>query len=66
MEQKIEHNIPLRPTIMGLEVGEKAVFPILQLRSVRSLASELGAMFERRYTTCMDREARAVTVTRLK
>lgn len=36
----------------------------MRLRTVRSQASELGAMLDRVYSTCMNREARTITVIR--
>ncbi len=59
-------NIPkIRPTLMGMSVGESMSFPIDKLKSVRTQASELGAMFERRFTTKTDRIARLITITRI-
>lgn len=49
---------------MGMAVGETLSFPIDKLKSVRTQASELGAMFERRFTTKTDRATRLITITR--
>lgn len=61
MTEKIKQ---VRPTLKGMEVGEKVSFPLMQMKTVRVLASELGAIMERKYQTKADREARVITVTR--
>lgn len=63
MEEKVQK---IRPLLTSLEVGCSVIFPIDRLKSVRTQASELGAIFDRKYTTCSDRYARIVTVTRIK
>ena len=59
-----EKSTKLRPTIYGMGVGESLTFPISRLKSVRTIASELGMMFERQYTTRTDRETKTIEVTR--
>lgn len=61
----MENSPKIRPTLMGMSVGESLSFPIDKLKSVRTQASELGAMFERRFTTKTDRIARLITITRI-
>ena len=56
----------IRPAITGMVAGESRKFPIEKLRYVRVSASELGVMLNRKYRTALDREARTVTVTRVK
>lgn len=51
--------------ITNLEVGDKTIFPIEKIRSVRSEASSLGAILDRVFKASMDREARTVVVTRI-
>lgn len=48
-----------------MQPGETISFPIVQLKSVRTQASELGAIYERQYTTSMNRSERVVSVTRV-
>lgn len=55
----------IRPTLLALKVGEKAEFDILKLKSVRTEASELGAIHEIGFRTWMDRDARTITVERI-
>ena len=56
--------IKVRPTLKEMEVGEEVCFPLMQMKTVRVLASELGAIMERKYQTKADREARVIIVTR--
>lgn len=54
----------IRPTLLELAVGESVTFPISRLKSVRTQASELGAIYERKFVTKMNREERTVEVHR--
>lgn len=55
----------IRPTLVGLEVGGTISFPISRLKSVRTQASELGAIYERQFKTKTDRVAKTIEVTRI-
>lgn len=55
----------IRPALIGLKTGETISFPISRLKSVRTQASELGAIYERQFTTKTDREAKTIEVTRI-
>lgn len=61
-----ENLIKMRPAITKLEVGESKDFPIERLKSVRTQASELGVILNRKFRTVSNREARTVTVTRIE
>ena len=39
----------IRPALVALEVGESVSFPISRLKSVRTQASELGAIYNRQF-----------------
>lgn len=54
----------IRPLLLSMNVGESVVFPISRLKSVRTQASELGAIYERKYVTKMNRDDRTVEVSR--
>ena len=54
----------IRPLLLSMNVGESVVFPISRLKSVRTQASELGAIYERKYITKMNRDDRTVEVFR--
>ncbi len=54
----------IRPALLALAVGESITFPISRLKSVRTQASELGAIYERKFVTKMNREQRIVEVQR--
>jgi hypothetical protein len=61
MEENFEK---IRPALVKLEVGETVSFPISRLKSVRTQASELGAILGRQYTTKTDRERKVIVVLR--
>ena len=54
----------IRPALVALEVGESVSFPISRLKSVRTQASELGAIYNRQFKTRTDREKHTITVKR--
>ncbi|MDE6552660.1 MAG: hypothetical protein K2K98_06855 [Muribaculaceae bacterium] len=56
----------IRPALLALAIGEVVTFPISRLKSVRTQASELGAIYERKFVTKMNREERTVEVHREK
>lgn len=61
----VENLEKIRPALTALEVGDAVVFPISRLKSVRTQASELGAIFNRRYKTKTNRENQTITVSRI-
>ena len=50
--------------LVALEVGDEITFPISRLKSVRTQASELGAIYNRQFKTRTDREKQTITVMR--
>ena len=56
----------IRPVLTALEIGGEVTFPISRLKSVRTQASELGAIFNRLFKTRTDRENQTITVKRVK
>lgn len=56
----------ISPTLSAMKLTEEVTFPIEQMRSVRAIASELGAIMARRYKTYSDRVNRTITVTRVE
>ncbi|WP_418529878.1 hypothetical protein [Paraprevotella clara] len=56
----------IRPVLIALEIGDEVTFPISRLKSVRTQASELGAIFNRLFKTRTDRENQTITVKRVK
>ena len=52
----VENLEKIRPALTALEVGDAVVFPISRLKSVRTQASELGDIFNRRFKTKTNRE----------
>ena len=61
----VENLVKIRPALAALEVGDAVVFPISRLKSVRTQASELGAIFNRRFKTKTNRENQTITVSRI-
>ena len=61
----VENLEKIRPPLTALEVGDAVVFPISRLKSVRTQASELGAIFNRRFKTKTNRENQTITVSRI-
>lgn len=62
MEEKSEK---IRPLLTGLEPGEEISFPIAKMKSVRTQASELGAILNRQYKTRTNRAEQTITVVRI-
>lgn len=56
----------IRPVLTALEAGKEVTFPISRLKSVRTQASELGAIYNRLFKTRTDREKQTITVRRIK
>lgn len=61
----VENLEKIRPALTALEVGDAVVFPISRLKSVRTQASELGAIFNRKFKTKTNRENQTITVSRI-
>ena len=61
----VENLEKIRPALTAFEVGDAVVFPISRLKSVRTQASELGAIFNRRFKTKTNRENQTITVSRI-
>lgn len=55
----------VRPLLIKMEVGQTITLGIEKMKSVRTQASELGAIMNRQYKTRTDREERTITVKRL-
>lgn len=55
----------IRPVLVSLEIGASVSFPISRLKSVRTQASELGAIYNRQFKTKIDRNNQTITVTRV-
>lgn len=55
----------VRPSLFNMQVGDVLIFAIEKMKNVRTTCSELGAMFNRRYSTHVVRENRTIEVTRV-
>ena len=56
----------IRPVLEALQIGEAVIYPISRMKSVRTQASELGAIFNRQFTTKTNRIAQIISVKRIK
>lgn len=61
----VEISAKIRPSLIALNVGDEISFPIEKLKSVRTQASELGAIMSRQYTTKTDRINHIINVKRI-
>lgn len=61
----IDNQQKIRPLLQGLKVGEEISFPIIRLKSVRTQASELGAIYNKQFTTKVNRNKQTIDVRRL-
>lgn len=66
MAENLEKIRPVLTVLTALEIGGEVTFPISRLKSVRTQASELGAIFNRLFKTRTDRENQTITVKRVK
>lgn len=64
MEEIILTTDKVRPSLYNMEVGEVIAFAIEKMKNVRTTCSELGAMFNRKYSTHVVRDKRLIEVTR--
>lgn len=60
-----EKNTKVRPTIIALNVGETAEFPLFRLKSVRVQTSEISTIYKRKYRTHTDKVKDTISVERL-
>lgn len=61
----METNEKIRPAIYTMAEGETKEFDIAKMKTVRTQCSELGAIYNRQYTTRTDRVKRIIEVTRI-
>lgn len=59
-------NPSLRKRVIDLQVGDSITIPVDSVSdtTIRSYASDLGFLMQRKYSTRRDREARTYTITR--
>lgn len=61
----VEIKEKIRPSLVALNRGEKVAFDIKKMKGVRTQASEIGIIMERRFNTHIDREERVIIVERV-
>ena len=52
--------------LQEMNVGDKLLFPIEQMKTIRAQASAYGAIWDRVFKTKTDRETRTIEVERTK
>ena len=62
----VENVVKIRPALTALKIGESITFPISKLKSVRTHASELGAISNWQYQTQTNSEYMTITVKRIE
>lgn len=55
----------VRPTLYNMEIGQVLVFGIEKMKNIRTTCSELGAIYQRKYSTHVVRENRTIEVKRV-
>lgn len=58
----------VRPTLYNMEIGQVLVFGIekmKKMKNIRTTCSELGAIYQRKYSTHVVRENRTIEVKRV-
>lgn len=63
--QPIDGNLTILGILYTLNVGQSRSWPIEKVASIRSLASQAGLQFDRKYKTNTNRSMRQIIVTRL-
>ena len=61
----VENVVRIRPALTSLKSVQAITFPISLLKSFRTQASELGAIYNRQYKTQTNRENMTITVKRI-
>ena len=66
MERNVMNTSTLVATIGGLRVGESVTYPLERAHTVKTSCSSYGMLWNKKFKTKIDREARTITVTRVR
>lgn len=66
MERNEKKTGTLVSDIGGLRVGESVSYPVERIHTVKTACSSYGILWGKRFRTKIDREARTITVTRVR
>lgn len=66
MEKVIANTSTIVAAIGGLRVGESVTYPVERANSVKVTCSSYGLSWRKRFKTKVDKEARTITVTRVR
>lgn len=61
-----EERSPITPTLRVMKIGEEFTYPIQMMTSVRTVCTTYGLQWGKTFKTRIDREAKTITVTRVK
>lgn len=66
MTNKQDDKKPLRPVLRTMGVGEKKAYPLHRASAVYSVIYSVSVQYDRKFTTRTDRQAKTITITRIK
>lgn len=61
-----EEKLPIWPRLRDMQVQTSIDFPLRRMNSVKNACSNYGVIYNRQYTTKIDKDKRIILVTRIK
>lgn len=65
-ERPLQPRKAIRKTMVEMEIGDEASWSLIQMSSVRTVASQVGLELNRFYRSKTDRETRQIKVQRIQ
>lgn len=65
MAKKKETKVAIAPTLRALLKGESVAFPMSRYNAVRSTCTNITITEPKKFSSCLNREAGTITVTRI-
>ena len=62
----MKEKLPIHPTLRAMDVGDVVKFSLTQLAGVRSSAVTIGTMYDKKFSTHVNRIDNVLEVTRVK
>jgi hypothetical protein len=66
MKKEMTEKLPIHPTLRAMDVGDVVKFSLTQLAGVRSSAVTIGTMYDKKFSTHVNRIDNVLEVTRVK
>lgn len=66
MKKETIEKLPIHPTLRAMNVGDVVKFSLTQLAGVRSSAVTIGTMYDKKFSTHVNRDDKVLEVTRIK